>query len=224
MKPEIIPAILAESFDDIAQSVYRVDDLFSRVHIDIVDGVHAPGQTWPYASGETVDAAVQRLHNITLSHDLDLMIDRPEEVLDQWLLSGARRVSVHLSSTRHIKRCLQQVRDAGSEAYVGVVIDDDISTLETVSDHLDGIQCMGIKDIGRQGEPYDRRVLNLMQAVQDLCPGVPVAVDGGVSPKTIPELIEAGASCLAVGSALFRGDVSGNTDAIESAMSVSASR
>lgn len=218
MKPDILPAILCDSFDDITTYIHRVQEFFPRVHLDVVDGLHAPGQTWPFTSGETIEEAVRQLHNCTVSYDLDLMIDRPEDTLNQWLLSGARRVTVHLSSTKQIDRCLRQVRDAGSEAYVGVVIDDDVQPLEAIADHLDGVQCMGIKDIGRQGEPYDHRVLTLMRTVRTLCPSAPIAVDGGVSPKTIPELLEAGAGCLAIGSALFRGDVSRNVAAIEAAI------
>lgn len=210
----IIPALLEPSFTELTEKIYRVDEHFSRVQIDIVDGVYAPNQTWPYAVGEPLEVAVRRLHNLTISFDLDLMVHEPEAVLDQWLAAGASRVIIHLSSTKQLITCVDRVRQGGSEVYVGVVIGDHLDALSTVADHIDGVQCMGIATVGKQGEPFDPRVFDLIQSLRDQYPLLPLAVDGGVSSLTIPALVDAGVSTLVVGSALFAGDIDRNVETL----------
>ena len=219
MKPEIIPAILESSFDAIVEKIHRADDFFPRVQIDIIDGLHAPNQTWPYASGESVEDAVRRLHNLSIAYDLDLMVHEPEDSLAAWLESDVQRVIVHLSSTKRLAACARQVRDAGREVYVGVTVNDLLDGLQDVAEQIDGVQCMGIAEVGKQGEPFDERVFDLIGRVQTLCPSLPVAVDGGVSPLHIPPLLDDGVSSLVIGSALFRGDVDTNADAILASVS-----
>ena len=65
------------------------------------------------------------------------------------------------------------------------------------------------RQVGKQGEPYNAGVINLIRAIQSMRP-LPISVDGAVSIDTIPALKEAGAEQFAVGSALFRGDIAQN--------------
>ena len=211
MKPTVIPAILERSFDAIADAVHQVADVASCVQIDVADGVHVPAVTWPYTGGMPLPREVSRLDNLAVPYELDLMVHRPEETLrDVWLKTAAVRCIVHLTGTASPERCVAEIKDAGKEAYIAVVIGDNLSLLEPVIRDIDGVQCMGIATVGRQGEPYDERVYDLIAAVRRIHPTVPISVDGGVSAHTVPGLIELGVSHLAVGSAVFRGDAERN--------------
>ena len=131
-------------------------------------------------------------------------------MVDLLLGTEASRFIIHLTSTDSLVPLARRIQGAGREVYVGVVIGDDLSGIDAVADVLDGVQCMGIKNIGKQGEVYDERVLTLIHHVHRRYPSLPVAVDGGVSVHTLPQLIESGVSQFAVGSALFHGDVDQN--------------
>ena len=76
---------------------------------------------------------------------------------------------------------------------------------------------MGIREIGKQGEPYDPAVEDLIRSVKAMNPKLPISVDGGVSAQVIPALVEAGVSQLTVGSALFHGDIERNFSALVAA-------
>ena len=220
MRPNIIPAILEPSFDGIVEKVRRAGDHFSRVQIDLVDGMHAPTMTWPYAAGETMSGAARQLHNLNIEYDLDLMTHEPEQTIDRWLESDARRLTLHLSSTKRLADCARQARDAGREAFVAVTVDDNLDGLPDVG-AIDGIQCMGIREVGKQGEPFDERAYALIRSVRERYPSLPIAVDGGVSQVTVPALASVGVDELMIGSSLFRGDIDRNAAAIEALLASS---
>ncbi len=205
----IIPAILKTSFTEIADAAHSVSDFAAYVQIDIVDGLHAPDMTWPYTTA-VIQEEIGRLDNLPVTYELDLMIEKPERTLGLWLSTGAKRCIIHLTSTERLSECVRRVKEAGKEVYIGVTIADNLSALEPVINEIDGVQCMGIAHIGRQGEPFDDRVLALIRTVKDMKPALPINADGGVSINTAPMFADAGVSQFAVGSALFQGDRESN--------------
>ena len=205
MKPRIVPALLEDSFTGITNLILEVADFVPYVQIDMIDGVHAPAVTWPFTA-EYPERELHRLDGLSVPFELDLMVHNPEQILPALLATRVSRCIIHLTATRMLSSCIQLVRDAGREVYIGVVIDDNLADLEPYLFHVDGIQCMGIRHIGAQGEPFDERVLDLINAVRQLRPEVPITVDGGVSSSSLPMLVEAEVTHFAVGSALFRGD------------------
>jgi ribulose-phosphate 3-epimerase len=62
---------------------------------------------------------------------------------------------------------------------------------------------MGIEHEGQQGQPADPRAVELVRALREAHPDLPIQVDGGVNAEHIPALVEAGASRLVAGSAVF---------------------
>ena len=210
MQPLIIPAILKDSFFAVSNAAYSVSHFAPYVQIDLVDGIHAPTVTWPFADEESVYSELTRLDNLPVDYELDLMIHAPDRVLEELLRVNAKRYIVHLNSTEHLQTCIEEIKKAAREVSVGVVIGDDVSQLAPVLASVDGVQCMGIRHIGKQGEPYDERVISLIQSIRDIDSHVPITVDGGVSAQTIPVLHDAGVSRFVAGSAVFRGDIQKN--------------
>ncbi len=45
---EIIPAIIAKSFEDLKEKMALVDGLAQTVQLDVCDGKFVPSQCWPY--------------------------------------------------------------------------------------------------------------------------------------------------------------------------------
>jgi len=138
------------------------------------------------------------------------MVSDVEETLDLWLSVNAKRYIIHLSSTKNILKCINLIRESGKEVYIGVSIGDDVSILKECIEHIDGVQCMGISNIGSQGEPYDSRVFQLIESVKEINSDIPISVDGGMSVNTISMLSCLGISQFVVGSALYKGDVEKN--------------
>lgn len=88
---------------------------------------------------------------------------------------------------------------------VALALNND-TPLERLAPHLldiDGVQCMGIAEIGAQGRSFDERVLNRIREIRSKYPELSIGVDGSVNEETIMRLKEAGANRFVVGSAVF---------------------
>ena len=69
---------------------------------------------------------------------------------------------------------------------------------------IDYVQFMGIARIGRQGQMFDRRVLEKVRTFHSQYPKIPIQVDGGVTLESGRALVALGVTNLISGSALLR--------------------
>jgi len=132
-----------------------------------------------------------------------------EDAAAAWLALGATRLTFHAESTTNLPRLLADARDRyGSFIAFGAAVDvaNSPAVIESSLGEVEYVQFMGIAHIGRQGEPFDRRVLERVRAFRRRHPDIPIQVDGGVSLESAPALLAAGATSLVVGSALLRAD------------------
>lgn len=216
---EIIPAIMPYGMLDLREKCQRVVNYFSLVQIDVMDGVFVPGTTWPYLEGRAAfDRIIRGEEEMpywdTLNYEIDLMIANPERDMSNWAAAGASRLIVHIESTdtlpdiiAHFGRRARARQDApaltGPELVLALNIGTDIAALEPYIDAIDAVQCMGIAEIGAQGNPFDARVLSTIVALRTHHPDIIISVDGGVTYDSAPQLIRAGANRLVSGSTIF---------------------
>ena len=219
---EIIPAIIPKSLDDLKKRMASVADLAPLVQIDITDGAFVPEKNWPYVQGgpQEFSRFVREEEPFPFSDSLDfsvdLMVSRPESVIDDWMHAGARRVIVHIESTQNMQGSIDMLRAqftgggafdvTGAEFGIALNPETPNDMLKPFIGSVDFVQCMGIERIGFQGQPFDERVVEKVADLHERHPELIISVDGGVSIETAPRLVEAGASRLAVGSAIFEND------------------
>ncbi|PCI30359.1 hypothetical protein COB55_00120 [Candidatus Wolfebacteria bacterium] len=206
---EIIPAIIPKSFDDLRENVSKVSSFVPLVQIDIVDGVFVPSKGWPYTDSQTnisEDTAV--LHLLGVAFEVDLMVTSPEDVVLQWVDAGASRIIIHIESTDNMDKTIEVIRNTDTSVEIGIAIntDTEVDRLSEFIPKIDFVQCMGIAKIGYQGQPFDERVISQIRALKSKYADIIISVDGGVTLDTAPKLIEAGASRLVSGSAIFKSD------------------
>lgn len=218
----IVPAILPASRRDLVEKLGRLSGLVDEVQVDIVDGVFAAPPTWPYDTGPQELARMLAEGEVIPSAsesriEVDLMIENPESTAGAWIELGASRIVVHAKSAGdHLKRLLDNFNTvyghdkgfASDLLAIGVAVTPDIdpASLAPFFDQIDYLQFMGIRRVGRQGEPFDEEVLKTIERFRKQHPDMPVQVDGGVSLATAPRLLEFGVSRLVVGSALWKAD------------------
>lgn len=120
---------------------------------------------------------------------------------------------MHIESPddRAALEALQDYRgDGGVEVGLGIALDTPIAKLDSLAPLGDFIQTMGIAVLGHQGEPFDPRALARVRELRERFPSHPISVDGGVEIDNARALVEAGASRLVAGSAIFEGDAKEN--------------
>ena len=217
----IIPAVLPSSRRDLEEKLARfsAETDADTVQIDIVDGRFAKPASWPYANGsEEFAAASARGETLPylgrFRYEVDLMTSDPERVMGLWIATGASRITVHAESTTYLPMIVADLartygydRDFSPDLLsFGLAIGSatDLALVEQYLEHLNYVQFMGIAAIGKQGEPFDRRVVQKIIAFRKRHPDVDIQVDGGVTKQTAPLLLSAGVDHLIVGHALLQ--------------------
>ena len=209
----IIPAIIPQSLEHLGEAIATLRGVAHEIQIDIVDGLFVPFTSWPYAD-ETADqkdiaSRISLLENIVpsgIACEFDLMIARPLETLPAWLALRPARIVLHIESVADDAETMQTIKvvhDAGSKAILASGNDMALERLLALAASVDGVQCMGIAEIGRQGNPFDTRVLDRIAAIREAYPLLSISVDGSVNTETIPLLKEAGANRFVAGSSIF---------------------
>src|SRR5579863_900629 len=112
---EIAPSILASDFARLGEELRKVEEGGADViHVDVMDGHFVPNITM----GIPVVKSLRKATRLPL--DVHLMIEQPEEYIEEFVRAGASRVLVHQEATVHLDRALAMIREQGAEA--GAVI------------------------------------------------------------------------------------------------------
>lgn len=214
-RPEIIPAILPRDFAELEEKVGLIKDFVKTVQIDVCDGQFTPQPSWPYRKHD--DSFEKIIHEEDgfpgwekLNFEIDLMANKPEEKIEEWVQAGATRIILHIESRGDVGAAIEALKDR-VEVGLALNIDTPISEISNpklgiVEGSAQFIQLMGIDHIGFQGQEFDAKVIDRIKEVKKMFPEYLVSIDGGVSLHTAPGLIEAGADRLVVGSAIFESD------------------
>jgi ribulose-phosphate 3-epimerase len=224
---KIIPAILPHSYKGIEIPVERILGAATTVQIDIVDGHFAPSRTWLFnhKDEETISAIFDQEVGMPywqeLNYELDLMVKEPIQYIDTFVMLGPSKITFHLEGldpeiTLAYFQEMPEIIRAAISFGMAINIDTDPAGIAPYIPFIESIQCMGIKNVGYQGQQFDEEVYEQIKKVKALYPDKSIAVDGGVSLENAAQLVEAGATELIIGSALFQNnDSRGTIEAFE---------
>lgn len=218
MSVKIAPSILSADFARLADGVAEAEAGGADwIHVDVMDGHFVPNIT----IGIPVVAALRKVTQLPL--DVHLMIERPERYIEAFADAGADWLTVHQEASVHLHRTVQAIRNLGVKAGVSLNPATPSSVLEDIAGDLDMVLVMSVNP-GFGGQSFIpgstakvRRVRALLDSAG--AGGAEIQVDGGIGPETAGPVVEAGATVLVAGAAVFRGEgtVAENIAAIRSA-------
>ena len=201
----IAPSILAADFAALGEAVREAEAAGADlIHVDVMDGRFVPNLT----IGPPVVAALRRVTGLPL--DVHLMIVEPERYLRTFAEAGADWLTVHPEATIHLHRTLTQIRALGLKAGVALNPATSEESLRYVLGVVDHVLVMSVNP-GFGGQSFIPAVLPKIERVRAMLDGagrgaVSIAVDGGITPQTAPQVVAAGADVLVAGSAIFRAE------------------
>ena len=198
---KILPSILAADYLRLGEQIAEAErGGADRFHIDVMDGLFVPN----ISLGIPVVEAVRRGTKLPL--EIHLMIERPERYTADFARAGGDLLILHQEATPNLHRALQQVRQLGKQAGVGLNPATPLGTVEDVIEGLDLLLLMTVNP-GFGGQKFIPEVLpKLTRAralIQQRAPRCELEVDGGVDVTTGPLAAAAGADVLVAGTCVF---------------------
>lgn len=194
-KIEIIPAINAESFNEVKRQIELVRPYSEWVHLDIADGTftqntlwHDPKDLLGFESG--------------IKLELHLMLSDIDTRIDDWIMSGVSRIIFHMEASHDPQFVLSRIKSAGLAAGLGINITTPWEKTRPFWGASDTILFLAVNP-GKAGQVMDPGTAGKISGLRNACQQCYIEVDGGVNKDNAQELKEAGANILASASAIF---------------------
>ena len=197
----VAPSILAADFARLGEQVTEVMHAGARViHVDVMDGHFVP----PITIGPLIVSALRDLvHERGGVLDVHLMVERPEQRVDEFAAAGADSIIVHLEATPHVHYALKAVREAGLHAALAINPGTAPEAVAGLAGALDHLLCMTVNP-GWGGQPFIEGSAGRVARLRELLgPGTPIEVDGGIDAATARECAQAGATLFVAGSSIY---------------------
>ncbi len=201
--PIIAPSILSADFARLGEEVRAIDEGGADwIHIDVMDGHFVPNLT-------IGPAVVKALRPHTgKPFDVHLMISPVDNFLDAFAAAGADIITVHPEAGPHLHRTVQRVKALGKKAGVSLNPATPAKALDYVLEELDLVLVMTVNP-GFGGQKFIAGQLKKIEAIANRIAKEGLAatleVDGGIDEMTARQAIDAGATALVAGTAVFRG-------------------
>jgi ribulose-phosphate 3-epimerase len=198
---KIAPSILSADFARLGEEIKDVEiGGADYIHVDVMDGHFVPNIT----IGPLIVEAIRPI--TTLPLDVHLMIENPDQYIEAFAKAGADYITVHVEACKHLHRTIHFIKSFGVKA--GVVLNPatPVETIQHVLSDVDMVLLMSVNP-GFGGQAFipevTQKIKTLRRMIDEKGLQVEIEIDGGVNEVTAKLCIEAGATVLVAGSAIY---------------------
>ncbi len=174
------------------------------IHCDVMDGVFVERKNFDYTN------LMQMSKKAKAYFDVHLMVAEPNRVVDNFILSGASSISVHIETFQNesdVLRIINFIHSANCKVGLALNPDTDIRAVVPYLDKIDLVLVMSVVP-GKSGQSFIPSSLEKISKLNDLRKkqGLHflIEVDGGLNEDNAKDVILAGADALVFGSAMFK--------------------
>jgi ribulose-phosphate 3-epimerase len=205
-KIKIAPSILSADFGKLKEEIKEVEPYSDLLHLDFMDGTLVPEKTFDPSLVGKIDTA--------LPLDVHLMVSEPVRFASEIIRynKNIRMLSFHPSvyqgNSSELEDAIRQIRTMGRRIKVGLALNPD-EPLSLVNDFLDRTDYIIIMSVyaGKGGQKFIPDVLDKIRELRGKYNyKKDIEIDGGINIKTAKSAVEAGATILVAGSAIFKPD------------------
>jgi ribulose-phosphate 3-epimerase len=194
---KLIPAINEQTFEEIKNKLEIITPFTDWVQIDVSNDTFSPHVTW----GNPQDLLS---YQTSLSIEVHLMIDNPENVLEQWLkIPSVKRAIIHYESTEDIDKNIEIAQQCGKELGLALNPETGWELLTKYFDRVNFVQLLAVNP-GLSGQDFNLRILEKIRTLRDYKKNVIIEIDGGVNLNVAKLVKEAGADIINSSSFIFK--------------------
>jgi ribulose-phosphate 3-epimerase len=200
----LAPSILSADFARLGAEIEAVTrGGADQIHVDVMDGHFVPNIT----IGVPVVKSLRKA--TTLPLDVHLMIMEPDRYIEPFIDAGANMVSVHVEVLPHLHRTIAQIKKLGGKAGVVLNPSTPVTAIDEIAADVDFVLVMSVNPGfgGQSFIPASIRKIRNVRALLERAGNTQAAieVDGGIDLATVESVVDAGASWLVAGHAIFGG-------------------
>lgn len=197
----ILPSILTSRFFDLESKL----KLFASkgvgmIHLDVMDAHFVPNLSF----GPSMIKDIKTVFPFLI--DAHLMVDNPLRVVPWFIQAGADWLSIHIETNDNIDECLKMMKNA--DVRCGLVLNPD-TNIEIVFPYLKQLDYCLLMSVfpGYGGQVFIPETISkiaiLKKEIMRQNTSCLIQVDGGINKQNLHNILEAGADCVVVGSALY---------------------
>jgi ribulose-phosphate 3-epimerase len=199
---KVSASILAADFGNLLQDVRKALQAGAdMLHMDVMDGHFVPNITF----GVPVISCLKG--KVRAPIDTHLMIENPDQYITDFAKAGSDYILFHAEAVEDPHKTIRSIRK--NRCKPGMVLNPETSeeTLMPFLKDLDYILVMSVRP-GFAGQAFMPEVLPKVARISEWCRDMGLApilaMDGGITPKTAPQAVAAGANLLVAATAIFQ--------------------
>lgn len=191
---KVVPAILTEDPRALETMVQEAETFADYAQFDFMDGRFVPSRSITYQDLLTIP--------IKFSWEAHLMVECPQDYLDNMRKAGAKKVIFHYESTSSPQSVISRARELGLELGLAINPETNVPSFLPLVDDVDSVLFLTVQP-GFYGSKFIPEVLDKVVELRQSRPSIEIGVDGGIKESNIVQVARSGVDVVYVGSAIF---------------------
>lgn len=195
------PSLLSADFSKLEEQVALIEKGGAHlIHVDVMDGHFVPNISFGAAVMKSL------LGKTKLPFDVHLMIENPDQYLEDFATENTEYITVHAEACKHLHRTVEHIKSLGIKAGVSLNPATPLSSLDAILEDIDMVLIMSVNP-GFGGQKFIpssmKKIRELKEMKERRNPGLVIEIDGGILPENIKSVTDAGVDLVVAGSAVF---------------------
>ncbi len=209
----LAPSILSADFSRLGEAVQEIEQGGAHfIHVDVMDGHFVPNISY----GSVVVKSL--LGKSALPFDVHLMIENPDQYLEDFANPQTEYITVHQEACPHLHRTVKHIQSLGIKAGVSINPATPVWTLKEILPEVDLVLLMSVNP-GFGGQCFIPGTLEKLRELKEMKKSLglnfSIEMDGGLDETNVKTVVDQGVDLVVMGSSIYKqADVTARTKEI----------